>query len=295
MSRFSIVEVPPIFLDVGGTFIKCNDGREIPVDSAGSRESICASLRTAVGKLKAGDNVAVAIPGKFDYDHGIFLMKHKFASVYGEKFADIVLEGTGMTEDDVRFRYIHDVNCMLLGEITSGAARNKGNTALITLGTGLGFSMYVDGEILKNDMKSPLISIYNLPFRDGILEDYASKRGIMNGYAVRTGIDAKTLTVKEIADRAQSGDAAAQSVFSETGAILGECISPILSEHKIRCVLFGGQISRSFGLMRSSFISALHDVPTLESVSTVSDFDNATFNGLRSFCTSFRSVGPERN
>ena len=81
----------------------------------------------------------------------------------------------------------------------------------------------------------------------------------------------------------QSGDAAAQSVFSETGAILGECLSPILSEHKIRCVLFGGQISRSFGLMRSSFMSALHDVPTLESVSTVSDFDNATFNGLRSF------------
>lgn len=143
--------------------------------------------------------------------------------------------------------------------------------------------MYVDGEILKNDKKSPLISIYNLPFRDGILEDYASKRGIMNGYAVRTGIDAKTLTVKEIADRAQSGDAAAQSVFSETGAILGECLSPILSEHKIRCVLFGGQISRSFGLMRSSFMSALRDVPTLESVSTVSDFDNATFNGLRSF------------
>ena len=172
---------------------------------------------------------------------------------------------------------------MLLGEITSGAARNKGNTALITLGTGLGFSMYVDGEILKNDMKSPLISIYNLTFRDGILEDYASKRGIMSGYAMRTGIDAKTLTVKEIADRAQNGDAAAQSVFSETGAILGECLSPILSEHKIRCVLFGGQISRSFGLMRSSFMSALHDVPTLESVSTVSDFDNATFNGLRSF------------
>ena len=56
-----------------------------------------------------------------------------------------------------------------------------------------------------------------------------------------------------------------------------------MEEYSIECLLFGGQISRSFGLMRSSFISALHDVPTLESVSTVSDFDNATFNGLRSF------------
>ena len=76
-----------ILLDVGGTFIKCSDGREIPIDSAGPREAIIASLRQAV---EGYDAAMVAIPGPFRYSDGTFLMKHKFASVYGEKFEDLI-------------------------------------------------------------------------------------------------------------------------------------------------------------------------------------------------------------
>ena len=116
MADICPMKVSPILLDVGGTFIKCGDGREIPIDSGGTGSDIANSLKTAVGDVNAGDQIAVAIPGKFDYDNGVFLMKHKFASVYGEKFSDIVLAGTGLTESDVAFRFIHDVNCMLRSE-----------------------------------------------------------------------------------------------------------------------------------------------------------------------------------
>lgn len=277
-------EVSPILLDVGGTFIKCGDGREVPVDSGGSSESITASLRKAAGNLKAGDCVAVAIPGAFDYDNGIFLMKHKFASVYGCRFSDMVLEGTGLTEQDVKFRFIHDVNCMLLGEIVSGAAAGRGNTALVTLGTGLGFSMCVDGKILENAMKSPLVSIYNLPYGEGILEDYASKRGIISGYLRHGGkCGTEALTVKKIAEMARLGDGAAAAAFSSAGQILGEVLSPVLGKYGIRCLLFGGQISRSFDLMEEALRKSLHDVPELACTGPVSDFDNATFNGLKKF------------
>lgn len=276
-------DVSPVLLDVGGTFIKCGDGREVPVDSNGSRTEIVSSLKAAVGQLKRGMQVAVAIPGAFDYDRGVFLMKHKFAAVYGEKFQDIVLDGTGLTEDDVEFRFIHDVNCMLLGEISGGAAKGLGNTALVTLGTGLGFSMYVNGSILENELKSPKVSIYNLPFRDGILEDYASKRGIISGYLRHKGVDSTALAVKEISDLAHGGDESAQAAFSEAASIIGNVISPVLAEYGISCLLFGGQISRSFDLMEPALCKALHDVPMLERVSAVSDFSNATFNGLRRF------------
>lgn len=277
-------KVSPILLDVGGTFIKCGDGRQVPVDSGGSAESITGSLREAVGEVRSGDSIAVSIPGAFDYDRGIFLMKHKFASVYGRKFQDLALEGTGLSEDDVTFSFIHDVNCMLLGEIAEGAAKGRGNTALVTLGTGLGFSMYVDGRILENDMKSPAVSIYSRPFRDGILEDYVSGRGIISGYFRHGGKgDAGALIVKEIADMAHSGDAAAAAAFHEAGRIVGEAISPILRKYGIRCLLFGGQIARSFDLMAGEVKAALNDVPLLEHVSTVSDFDRAAFNGLNVF------------
>ena len=36
-----------LLLDVGGTFIKCSDGRSIPVDSNGSREDIVSAFRKA--------------------------------------------------------------------------------------------------------------------------------------------------------------------------------------------------------------------------------------------------------
>ena len=276
-------DVSPVLLDVGGTFIKCGDGREVPVDSNGCRAGIVSSLKAAAGQLRKGMRVAVAIPGAFDYDRGIFLMKHKFAAVYGEKFQDIVLGGTGLTEDDVEFRFIHDVNCMLLGEVCVGAAKGFGNTALVSLGTGLGFSMYVEGRILENTLKSPEVSIYNLPFKGGILEDYASKRGIVRGYLRHKGIDFTELTVKDIAGLAHDGDEAAKAAFSEAASIVGSVISPVLAGYGIRCLLFGGQISRSFDLMEPALRKALHEVPLLEKIAPISDFSGATFTGLRQF------------
>ena len=149
-----------ILLDIGGTFIKCSDGREIPIDSAGPREEIVSSLRQAV---KDYDAASVAIPGPFRYSDGTFLMKHKFASVYGERFQDLAgLETCS---------FAHDVNVMLLGELEQTGREGFDKVALVSLGTGLGFAMAEDGCLLTNELGSPLVPIYNRPYRDGILED----------------------------------------------------------------------------------------------------------------------------
>jgi len=246
-----------ILLDVGGTFIKCSDGRSIPVDSNAPREQVIAAFREAVGD--AGE-VRAAMPGPFDYATGQFLMKHKYAAVYEEYFADLV----GLPRQGCKF--VHDVNCMLLGE------RPQGNTAMIALGTGLGFAMYVDGELLKNDLGSPKVSIYNRPYLDGVLEDYASKRGVQRLYG------RSDLTVKEIADLARGGDAAAAAAFAKMGTIIGQVIAPILSECRVERLLLGGQISRSSDLFAPSLRAELPE--SVKFVGPISDFDNATFNGL---------------
>ncbi len=253
-----------ILLDVGGTFIKCSDGREIPVDSAGTRDEIAASLRQAVSRYKT---VRAAVPGPFDYDSGRFLMKHKFAAVYGESFRDI----TGV--EDCRF--VHDVNCMLLGEMSSGNGRGYKRVAMIALGTGLGFSISIDGNILKNDLGSPAVSIFSRPYEDGILEDYASKRGVGRLYGDNS------VTVREIALRAMAGDASAAGAFRRMGTIIGEVIAPILKDYDIECLLLGGQISRSACLFAPSLAVALCEGGSNPEVKSISDFDNATFNGLK--------------
>jgi len=250
-----------ILLDVGGTFIKCSDGRSVPVDSNASREEIISAFREAVGSASADLQLRAAMPGPFDYATGQFQMKHKYAAVYGEYFADLV----GLPRENCRF--VHDVNCMLLGE------KPQGNTAIIALGTGLGFAMFVGGEILKNDLGSPKVSIFNRPFQDGVLEDYASKRGVLKLYG------RSDLTVKEIAGLAHDGDSQAAEAFSRMGAIIGEAISPLMEEYGIETLLLGGQISRSADLFQPALSEKL---PVgVKTIRPISDFDNATFRGLQ--------------
>lgn len=252
-----------ILLDVGGTFIKCSDGRQVPVDSNGSAEDIIASFREAVGDH---DCVRAAVPGPFNYETGHFLMKHKFASVYDQYFQDIV----GVQD----CRFIHDVNCMLLGEMAGGNGKDYNRVAIIALGTGLGFAMSVDGQILKDDNGSPSVSLYNRPYKDGVLEDYVSKRGVYKLY----GDD--SITVKEIGQKGFAGDKRSIEAFRAMGKIIGEETAALMKEYKIECLLLGGQISHNADLFAPA-IKEEFDKAGLEiEIKTISDFDNATFNGL---------------
>jgi len=250
-----------ILLDVGGTFIKCSDGREIPINSDGSREEIISSLKQAV----SGYSTAfVAIPGPFRYSDGTFLMKHKFESVYGEKFKDI----TGIRT----CFFAHDVNAMLAGELDLMKSKGYDNVALVTIGTGLGFAISIDGMIMTNEVGTPRFCIYNRPFMQGNLEDYVSKRGLLRGY--------DGITVKELSDLARNGDKAAIQRFNECGEYLGANIASILQSMNIQCLLLGGQISKSYDLFKDTLKDKLSSVSSLKSIGPVSDIDNATFNGL---------------
>lgn len=271
-----------LFLDVGGTFIKCSDGREISIDSNGSGEDISMSFSLAVGEFceravkSPGENwqIAVAIPGPFDYSNGIFRMKHKFCAVYDEPFRKIAA-----IPEFVKLVFAHDVNSMLAGEMAYSDAKSYSRVALITLGTGLGFSMCIDGEILKTSMGSPLHAIYNIPYKDGILEDYASKRGFMSIYESKSG---EIVTVKEIANRAFSGEKAAKETFESVAGTIADALMPIMQKFDIECILFGGQISKSFALMEPVLKSAFSNQKNIKQITTISDFENATFNGLKS-------------
>ena len=118
-----------------------------------------------------------------------------------------------------------------------------------------------------------------MPYGNGILEDYVSKRGILSEYA---SLGRSAETVKEISDRAKAGEEEAIVAFLRAGTHLAECIAPVLNEYSIECLLFGGQISRSFNLMAPELKRELQPCRSLKRISAVSDIDNATFNGLES-------------
>ena len=187
-----------VLLDVGGTFVKSSLGIAgkgavegsfviVPISSDGSAEEIETSFREAVSvqverAQEAGlsvEAVCAALPGPFDYEKGVFLMKHKFASVYGRSFRGILGDVIG---PEVRLAFVHDVNGALLGALTADDSLRKGNVAISTFGTGLGFAYSVDGVIQKSETGSPAVNLWNAPYEDGILEDYISRRAILRHY-----------------------------------------------------------------------------------------------------------------
>lgn len=236
-----------ILLDIGGTFIKRSDGRQIPISSNGSRDGIVTALQKAIGPTDGLEGVGVAIPGPFDYQEGVFHMEHKFAAVKGESFR--ALAGT---PDRVAFRFHHDVNAALLGAIRMLGLKNA---ALVTLGTGLGFAYATDGRVQYNEKGSPARSLWNLPCKGGILEDVASARGIRIAYAQMTGDAFQTPST--IAKKAYAGEPAALAVYRNMGTLLGEQLRPLQEELGFTTLLMGGQISNSLSLFAANLQEAL--------------------------------------
>jgi glucokinase len=140
--------------------------------------------------------------------------------------------------------------------------------------------MAQNGAVLQTETGSPLVSIWNLPYDGGILEDYASKRGFYNTWKLVTGsMPPEDMTVAEMGRLAGEGDITALEVFATVGGFIAANIKEYLKEYKISCLLFGGQISRSFRYMEDAVRKELTDVEGL-TIRTVSDFSNAAFNGL---------------
>lgn len=284
-----------VLLDVGGTFVKGGIADsvgnladcpvwQVPIRSEGSKDeilgSLAESLRQGISQSKElgmrAVGLAATFPGPFDYNAGVPLMRHKFEDIYGMDLKEWV---RGIAGNGFKVSFVHDVNAQLSGEMFRGAAAWFSDVCVITLGTGLGFAFSKDGRIQYSPTGSPARGIYNLPCVDGILEDFVSKRGFLRAYHEITGKDEPELTVKEISLKAAKGEAAALDTFSKVASILASAISPVLAELGSECLLFGGQISRSFIFMENALRQGLADVSSLRVISTVAHIEEAALYG----------------
>ena len=288
-----------LIIDAGGTFLKSavlNSLGEVFQGSAfsvrshseGSREEILQTFDDTITKglrfirdkgMKIG-GIGVAFPGPFDFENATPLMEHKFQKIYGLNLRKFFYEISGVSLE-IPIKFIHDANAVLTGEIWKGNASGYKNAAVVTLGTGLGFAISENGKVLCNELGGPWVSIFKLPYRNGILEDYASKRGFIKIYSEISGkTDIKKIKVSDIGEWAKKGDIFSIQTFNSVGKILAESLHAIMIENNIECLLFSGQISRSFHYMESSLKEGLKDVKCLQKISVVKSIDNAALLGV---------------
>jgi glucokinase len=125
--------------------------------------------------------------------------------------------------------FLHDGNAFLGGAVSASNGRFGG----ITLGTGLGAAVMIDGEFINNEKDTPLYSLWNKPFRNGIGEDYVSTAALLKACP-----DAES--VKEMAERTDTN-----KIWQDFGNALADLLTDWQSELQLEKIYVGGGISKA--------------------------------------------------
>jgi len=233
--------------------------------------------------------VGFAFPGPFDYARGISLMRglSKFDALYGvnvreELMRRIAADGPlcGRFVPPVRIVFGNDASMFALGEAHYGAARRYRRAVCLTLGTGLGSGFVEDGRLVADRSGVPKDGwLFCLPWKDGIVDDAISRRGILR-MAAEMGIAAENADVKDLALAAQAGNAAARRLFERFGAEIAEMLALYAAPFRPEGIVLGGQISRSFDLFAASMRERLAALNVEADVVRSADSLRSTLKGV---------------
>jgi glucokinase len=154
----------------------------------------------------------------------------------------------------------NDANAATAGEMIYGAAHDMRHLIMITLGTGVGSGIVVDGKIVRGHDGFAGEIGHTIVFQDGrtcgcgrrgCLETYASATGVRRTVVERLAhnedpstlrdIPPEKLSSKDIYDAAVEGDEIANAVFQYTGRILGIALAnAVVFTAPEAIFLFGG-------------------------------------------------------
>ncbi len=156
----------------------------------------------------------------------------------------------------------NDANAAAIGEMTYGAARGLKDFIMITLGTGVGSGIVINGQMVyghdgfAGELGHVIVKRNNGRLcgcgRTGCLEAYCSATGVArtarefleirsNEPSLLRNLQIEDITSKDVYDAAMNGDKLARDVFDYTGTILGEAMADMMVfSSPAAFVLFGG-------------------------------------------------------
>jgi glucokinase len=232
----------------GGIFNVCHQRLEAskshPIAANLSYEAFLELLASLVNELPRStpvNGVAIAMPNPFDYKLGISHMRHKYQQLYGLDLRQGLSERLGC--DPLRLHFLNDAAAFMLGELHRGAAIGTHRAVGITLGTGIGSAFAVDEEVvISGPGVPPDGEIWNVSYRNAIVETFVSTASIQREYAQATG--GPLLEVWRIAELARQ-DSHAAEVLRHFGRELGQVLRHTCATFAPECIVLGGGISRS--------------------------------------------------
>ena len=164
----------------------------------------------------------------------------------------------------------NDANAAAIGEMTYGCAKGIKDFIVITLGTGVGSGIVVNGQLVyghdgfAGELGHVIMRRNNGRLcgcgRAGCLETYSSATGVArtareyldlrpddNSLLRKTPVD--NITSKDVYDAAMAGDEMAKEVFKFTGEILGEAFADFVAFSSPEAIILFGGLARAGNLI----------------------------------------------
>lgn len=145
--------------DIGGTFVKyglCNENFEIsekskfPTNAQKGGQAIIENIINMIEQYDNIDRVAISTAGQVDSGNGIVVYSTGNIPYYtGMAVKSLIENRTG-----IKTFVENDVNSAAIGEAYFGAAKGEKNFVCLTLGTGVGGAIFLNGELFKGTNSS---------------------------------------------------------------------------------------------------------------------------------------------
>jgi glucokinase len=168
----------------------------------------------------------------------------------------------------------NDANAAAVGEMTYGAARGMRDFIMITLGTGVGSGIVINGKVVYGHDGFAGELGHVIAVREGGRTCGCGRKGCLEAYASATGVArsaqeimTKTtkpsllhntpldkITSKDVFDAAMSGDEVAKEIFNYTGKILGECFADFVTFSAPEAIILFGGLSKAGDLILNPIV-----------------------------------------
>lgn len=268
-------------IDVGGTNIKYGivdeDGtiiekHSVPTKAHEGRDSVISRIIAIANELATGQSqfaIGVAVPGIVDPATRHVHSPPNLPGWDNVPLGDLIRaslhrspQGEGPGGRPVRVIVENDANAAALAEYYLGAGRGQKDFLYVTLGTGIGGGIILNGKLYTGprgeagevghtvvDWRAGYAG-RSPSFRTGILEELAGNAGIVRRYVDATGrVD--ITDVETISAMGSNGDDDAIKNLEETGMIVGLGICSAFAVLGLRYAVIGGGVSMSDIIMKA--------------------------------------------
>ena len=226
-------------------------------------KALAAAIKACIAEVHLEDQirgVGVGAPnGNYYTGEVAYAPNLAWAAGQSVKFADMLTAQL----DGIPVSLTNDANAAAVGEMTYGAARGMKNFIMITLGTGVGSGIVIDGKVVyghdgfAGELGHTNIVRHNGRVcgcgRQGCLEAYCSAIGVAR--TAREWLEmsdepsllrhVEKITSKDVYEAAKEGDKLALKVFDYTGTLLGTAFSDFIAFSAPEAIVLFGGLARS--------------------------------------------------